>query len=317
MVARKTATGLAVDFTATPTTTTTVDPVAFIAIADGGPDPYTYAWDFGNGVTSTDPNPVYSYPQPGTYDVTLCVTDADAVQVCNTKNALVTVEQGTAYAVPAKAGRLRVATLNASMFRDTQGRLGQDLSDGTDLQIQKIAEIIQRTDPDVLLINEFDYDASGQSVADFLANYLEVGQNGAAPIVFGHQFTAESNTGIPSGQDLNDDGDLTDPEDAFGYGVFAGQYGMLLLSKHPIDEANVRTFQKFLWKDMPQSALPDGYYSPEAEAVLRLSSKSHWDVPVDVDGTVVHILCSHPTPPVFDDGDAAQGGRRLERAAQP
>ena len=34
----------------------------------------TYAWDFGNGETSTEQNPVYSYPQSGTYTATLTVT---------------------------------------------------------------------------------------------------------------------------------------------------------------------------------------------------------------------------------------------------
>ena len=37
--------------------------------------------------------------------------------------------------------------------------------------------------------------------------------------------------------------------------------------------------------------------------VFRLSSKSHWDVPLRVGGEVVHFLVSHPTPPVFDGPD--------------
>jgi hypothetical protein len=40
--------------------------------------------------------------------------------------------------------------------------------------------------------------------------------------------------------------------------------------------------------------------------VFRLSSKTHWDVPVIVPGVgLVHVLGSHPTPPVFDDGTAS------------
>ena len=34
---------------------------------------------------------------------------------------------------------------------------------------------------------------------------------------------------------------------------------------------------------------------------FRLSSKSHWDVPLSIGGRTVHFLVSHPTPPVFDD----------------
>ncbi|MCB0621877.1 MAG: PKD domain-containing protein, partial [Saprospiraceae bacterium] len=35
----------------------------------------TYTWDFGNGETATGPEPVYSYDTPGTYTVTLTVTN--------------------------------------------------------------------------------------------------------------------------------------------------------------------------------------------------------------------------------------------------
>jgi endonuclease/exonuclease/phosphatase family metal-dependent hydrolase len=43
---------------------------------------------------------------------------------------------------------------------------------------------------------------------------------------------------------------------------------------------------------------------------MRLSSKSHWDVPVRLpSGRVVHVLASHPTPPGFD-GAADRNGRR-------
>ncbi|GGD74282.1 hypothetical protein GCM10011412_09920 [Maribacter cobaltidurans] len=36
-----------------------------------------YLWDFGDGNTSTEANPIYEYFQSGTYDVSLTVTDAD------------------------------------------------------------------------------------------------------------------------------------------------------------------------------------------------------------------------------------------------
>jgi 3-phytase/alkaline phosphatase D len=90
---------------------------------------------------------------------------------------------------------------------------------------------------------------------------------------------------------------------------------MAVLSRYPIDEDNIRTFQNFLWKDMPGAMLPrnpDGssFYTPEALAIFRLSSKNHWDVPILVDGKTVHFLTSHPTPPVFDDPVIDQNGTR-------
>ena len=42
----------------------------------GGPAITGWAWDFGDGNTSTAQNPTHTYTGPGTYDVTLTVTDA-------------------------------------------------------------------------------------------------------------------------------------------------------------------------------------------------------------------------------------------------
>src|SRR3546814_10697303 len=92
---------------------------------------------------------------------------------------------------------------------------------------------------------------------------------------------------------------------------------MAILSKHPIQTDQVRTFQHFLWRDMPGALLPDDpdtaapadWYSPEELAVLPLSSKSHRDVPVRVGGHTVHVLASHPTPPTFDGAEDRNGRR--------
>lgn len=208
---------------------------------------------------------------------------------------------------------VRFATFNASLNRFNAGDLRTDLSTTTNAQAQAVAEIIQRTAPDVLLINEFDHDPAALDL--FRANYLEVSQNGADPIVYAHAFIAESNTGIPSGFDLNNDGSVGGPDDAYGFGFFPGQFGMAVLSKHPIDHDAVRTFQTFLWADMPGALLPidpetgDPWYTDEELEVVRLSSKSHWDVPISIGGTMVHFLASHPTPPVFD-GPEDRNGRR-------
>nr|WP_235460099.1 endonuclease/exonuclease/phosphatase family protein [Yonghaparkia sp. Soil809] len=218
---------------------------------------------------------------------------------------------------PAGPTELRVATYNASLNRAAAGELVADLSTPDDAQAQAVAEVIQRTDPDVVLLNEFDYVADGAAIDLFRENYLEVGQGGAEPVTYPYALVAPSNTGVPSGADLNNDGRIGGGDDAFGFGVFEGQYGMAVLSKHPIELDAVRTFQNFLWKDMPGALLPDDpataapsdWFSPSELDVVRLSSKSHWDVPIDVDGTTVHLLASHPTPPTFD-GPEDRNGRR-------
>lgn len=50
-------------------------PITFYAKPDGGKLPYTYLWDFGDGVTSTKQDPVHNYTHAGYYDVLLTVTD--------------------------------------------------------------------------------------------------------------------------------------------------------------------------------------------------------------------------------------------------
>lgn len=227
------------------------------------------------------------------------------------------------------AGVVRVATFNAFLNRSELGELVGDLSDpndqlgegASDTQIRAVAEIIQRVRPHVLLLNEFDRDLQGDALRLFQKNYLSVSQNGARPIHYPFVFNGPSNTGVPSGFDLNNDGEIGGADDAFGFGAFEGQFAMALVSRYPIDRHRVRTFQTFRWADMPGALLPadpedadgdgnleDWYSSGELE-VVRLSSKSHWDIPVMIHNRTIHILAAHPTPPVFD-GPEDRNGRR-------
>ena len=187
---------------------------------------------------------------------------------------------------------------------------------GDSLPIRKITEVVQITRPDVLLLNEFDYDEDGAAAALFQNNYLLVSQNGHEPIEYAYSYFAPVNTGVDTGLDLDGNGQTGTPNDAYGFGKHPGQYGMLVLSKYEIDTDNVRTFQNFLWKDMPDAKWPmiaataQPYYSEEVQQIFRLSSKSHWDIPVKLsDDKVVHFLVCHPTPPVFDGNEDRNGCR--------
>lgn len=187
-----------------------------------------------------------------------------------------------------------------------------------DPQASALARIIRQTDPDVLLLNEIDWDSEGQAVRGFLEHYLAHPRGGLPGTRLRHWFAGPVNTGAPSGADLDRDGRLGEPEDAVGFGRYPGQYGMALLSAHPIDEAAIRTFTHLPWARMPDARLPDradtpapaDWYPLEVRDSLRLSSKAHWDVPVRLpDGSVLHLLASHPTPPAFD-GPEDRNGRR-------
>ncbi|TQS44128.1 endonuclease/exonuclease/phosphatase family protein [Cryptosporangium phraense] len=235
-------------------------------------------------------------------------------------SALAATPAAAAPAAPAHPDReVRFATYNLSLNRPTQGLLREqlanpDVDDVYRRQAHNVAEVIQRAHPDVVLINEFDYDPEAARL--FADNFLAKSQNGAPAQRYPYRFVAPSNTGIASGFDLDNDGTVdTTPgdqpygNDSFGFGVFPGQYGLVVYSKYPIDVRAARTFQLFKWKDMPGNAIPTDFYSADEQKVLRLSSKSHWDLPIELGRKTVHFLVSHPTPPTFD-GPEDRNGRR-------
>ncbi len=216
---------------------------------------------------------------------------------------------------------IRVATFNTSLNRgDTGSELITLLSNTSSVAARNTAEIIQRVRPDVLLLNEFDYKETqpNEGVRLFQQNYLSIAQAADTnPLAYAYTFTSPVNTGVFSGFDLDNSGTATSSEgsqayanDSLGFGWWRGQYGMAVLSRFPIQTANVRTFQRFLWKNLPGNVMPPGFYTTTEQNILRLSSKSHWDVPISLaPGATFHLLASHPTPPVFD-GTEDRNGRR-------
>lgn len=212
---------------------------------------------------------------------------------------------------------VRFATFNVALQRARAGALIEELAGGESRQAHAVAEIVQRVRPDVLLLTELDHDPRGEALDLLQRLYFARPHGDAAPIRFPHVFLAPVNTGEPTGLDLDRDGRTDGPGDAFGYGAFPGQYGMAVLSRLPIQDEAVRTFRLLRWGSMPSASWPDDAATPEpddwyptaARAELRLSSKSHWDVPLRIAGRDVHFLVCHPTPPVFD-GPEDRNGRR-------
>lgn len=226
---------------------------------------------------------------------------------------------------------LRVATFNVEDVRTAS------LMHGNDARLRSIAEVIQRLRPNVILLNEIAYDVPGapdvppdaepgQNGKRFVEQYLSVPQAEGLDGLDFAVFTAPTNTGMPSGFDLDRSGEVVSefpepPEsgqtpqgrafggDCWGFGTFPGQYGMALLvdRRLTIDSEHARTFRLLPWSYMPGAFLPrdpesrEPWYSEDERKYFRLSSKSHWDVPIMLpNGRTVHMLCSHPTPPAFD-----------------
>ncbi len=224
---------------------------------------------------------------------------------------------------------LRVATFNVSMEalnylpynkKRQYNPTGNELNNALDTnhqQIRNIAEIIQNVRPDIILLNEFDYtNDNHKALKSFIENYLNVAQQQQNAIDYPYFYQNSVNTGVNSGLDLNGNGKSGIlPEDGYGFGYFPGHFAMALLSRYPIDEKSIRTFQKFKWQDMPNALKPisdktgKSFFDKNTWENARLSSKSHWDIPVTINGETLHILAAHPTPPVFDGPEDRNGKR--------
>ncbi len=220
---------------------------------------------------------------------------------------------------------LRIATFNIQDVRSA------DLDTPDNPRLKQIAAIIQRIRPNILLLSEIalNQNPDQPSNADRFVNlYLAIPQApDLKPIAF-TTYTPPSNTGIPSGHDLDHSGtiistapaitaDQTDAgrayaNDCFGFGTFPGQYAMAILvsPKLIIQTDQIRTFTNFLWKDLPGNnppTNPDGspWYTTNAWNNFRLPSKTFADIPILLpNGSLLHALIAHPTPPAFDGPEA-------------
>lgn len=235
--------------------------------------------------------------------------------------------------VPEAPVTLRVATFNVQDLRTT------DLAPEPSTRAKALVSIIREIRPNIILLNEVTFDIPG---APGFVEGATAGTNGtriaemlaaAGCDIRYAAYSAPTNTGVPSGFDLDNNGAVVTtypapapadaitgayppppPEavqyanDCWGFGTFPGQYGMVLLvdTRLTIDTANTRTFQRLPWDYVSGAFLPTNpdnteWFSAEEKAVARLSSKSHWDVPVSLpNGRTLHVICSHPTPPAFD-----------------
>ena len=229
------------------------------------------------------------------------------------------------------ADTLRIATFGAAFSREGPGLLLRDMLAGDDPQVIAATAIIAESRPDVLLLTEFDFDLENAGLAALADNLRTQG------IDYPYLFAFRPNAGLFTGLDLDGNGKQGEARDAMGYGRFAGDGGLAILSRWPIDTANARDFSELLWRDLPGATLPtqDGQPFPSAEvqAMQRLSSTGHWAVPIQPDtgqpntgqpntgqpdtgqpdtGPPLTLLVWAATPPVFDGPEDRNGLRNRD-----
>lgn len=162
------------------------------------------------------------------------------------------------------------------------------------------AAMIARVKPDIILITNFDYDLLLLGAQAFADHVSALGWD--MPFVFAYA----PNTGIRTGHDINGDGYDSGPRDMQGYGTFPGQGGMVLLSKHPANEARSEDFSGMLWRDLPGNTQSDASRLADTQ---RLASVGQWRVRYDIGSHFLDVLVWHAGTPAFDD-DSGRNARR-------
>lgn len=184
----------------------------------------------------------------------------------------------------------------------------RDIAGGKDVQVQAVARVVAAAAPDVLVVQGVDWDLRLRALFALRDAIDRAGWR------FDHLFALRPNSGMASGLDMDGDGRLGEPEDAQGFGRFAGARGMAILSRFPVETETVRDFSALLWADLPGAILPPGM-APDVRAAQRLARVGHWVVPLRVAGARFHLMVFHATPPVFDGPEDRNGRRNHDELA--
>ena len=203
--------------------------------------------------------------------------------------------------MPLRAEVLRVATYNPELTRGGPGLVLHGLRKRNDPQMMAVVAVLARLDADVVVLTGIDYDF-GQATVTELAGALREG--GAD---YPYVLALRPNTGVPTGLDLDGNGQTGEARDAQGFGRFAGSAGMAVLSRLPLGE--VRDFSGLFWRDLPGADLPPDM-TDAAREVQLLSTSGHYEVAVGA----LRLLVWYATPPVFDGPEDRNGRRNKDEA---
>lgn len=191
------------------------------------------------------------------------------------------------------------------------------LMDAADEQATAAAEVLARFAPDVVNINELQYDiqgvptssSPGQPKADAKPGTFGGAAENAkrlADRVRGVDPTADYPYVI---QTLGNSGFLWEGSnngsavfDLRGWGEWRGRFNTAILSKWPILEDQIRVIADFAWEDLPDNLIA------QMETEQGLTVPQGWPlfekclnvIPVQIGDEVVHFVLLHPVTPVYD-----------------
>ena len=206
------------------------------------------------------------------------------------------------YPTPAISETLRLASYTATLERNASGLLYRDIIHGKSSQIRAALRLIATIQPDILALQRFDWDAELRAARAFQAALNAQGWE------MPHLVAPRHNTGVASGVDIDGNGQIGGPGNAQSYGTFAGQRGLLLLSRLPLNAQD----SQVLWANVPQTRSPD---PPEIARVQRLAYVAMLQTSITWRQHSISLLTFHASPPVFDGPEDGNGRRNADEIA--
>lgn len=148
-------------FGTNPTSGTAPLNVDFTDLSSGGPT--AWLWEFGDGTTSPEQSPSHTYETPGTYTVSLTVSNFIGSDT-ETKAGLITVRE------PGGAGTVTVLAAGDIACDPASSSFKAGLGTATRCRQKYTADLIAATAPDaVLTLGDLQYESA--TLANFLASY--------------------------------------------------------------------------------------------------------------------------------------------------
>jgi Endonuclease/Exonuclease/phosphatase family. len=215
---------------------------------------------------------------------------------------------------------LRLAQFNLSLAGRQAGDIkAQMLASTPSRQIKNLAATLQRVRPDVVVLCEFDHPGNGGdngALAAFCERHLAKSQDGDPPIDYPYRYLPATNTGLKLTVPVSAHPRLTDAQQCHGFGDYHGQFGFVIISRYPIEDTAICTWQHFAWHQLPHHQIPSDYYTEAAKKKLRLASKNLVSVPISIGDQQIRLVACHPTPPVFDGPEKRNWRRNSDEIHQ-
>ena len=162
----------------------------------------------------------------------------------------------------------------------------QSLQRGDDPAQLAAVQVIAALNADVLLLTGIDYDLRGQALGALADRVAAAGAD------YPYRLALRPNTGVATGFDLDGNGKLGEPRDAQAFGLFAGQAGMAVLSRLPVDTGQIRDFSGFLWADLPENLM-----LTDMPPSLLLATSGQYEVPLSLPGGgTLRLLAWYASP---------------------